>query len=79
MPQEAPFDAFLAAASGRHAPKALLDQLSLGGRLVMPVGQPGWVQKLVKVTKRENGSLQQSDLGEVRFVPPIGEEGWKDA
>ena len=79
VPQEAPFDAILAAASGSHVPKALLDQLSLGGRLVMPVGQPGWVQKLVKVTKRENGSLQQSDLGEVRFVPLIGEEGWKDA
>jgi protein-L-isoaspartate(D-aspartate) O-methyltransferase len=79
VPQEAPFDAILAAASGSHVPKALLDQLSLGGRLVMPVGQPGWVQKLVKVTKREDGSLQQSDLGEVRFVPLIGEEGWKDA
>lgn len=79
VPQEAPFDAILAAASGSHVPKALLEQLSLGGRLVMPVGQPGWVQKLVKVTKREDGSLQQSDLGEVRFVPLIGEEGWKDA
>ena len=78
VPQEAPFDAILAAASGSHVPKALLDQLSLGGRLVMPVGQPGWVQKLVKVTKREDGSLQQSDLGEVRFVPLIGEEGWND-
>jgi protein-L-isoaspartate(D-aspartate) O-methyltransferase len=79
VPQEAPFDAILAAASGSHVPKALLDQLSPGGRLVMPVGQPGWVQKLVKVTKRGDGSLQQSDLGEVRFVPLIGEEGWKDA
>ena len=79
VPQEAPFDAILAAASGSHVPKALLEQFSLGGRLVMPVGQPGWVQKLVKVTKREDGSLQQSDLGEVRFVPLIGEEGWKDA
>ena len=78
-PREAPFDAILAAASGSHVPKALLDQLGPGGRLVMPVGQPGWVQKLVKVTKREDGSLQQSDLGDVRFVPLIGEEGWKDA
>jgi protein-L-isoaspartate O-methyltransferase len=36
------------------------------------------VQKLVKVTKQEDGILQQSDLGEVRFVPLIGEEGWRD-
>lgn len=79
VPEEAPFDAILAAASGSHVPQTLLDQLAPGGRLVMPVGQPGWVQKLVKVTKQDDGSLLQSDLGEVRFVPLIGEEGWNDA
>jgi protein-L-isoaspartate(D-aspartate) O-methyltransferase len=78
-PDEAPFDAILAAASGSHVPKPLIDQLARGGCLVMPVGGPGWVQKLVKVTKAADGSLQQSDLGDVRFVPLIGEEGWKDA
>jgi protein-L-isoaspartate(D-aspartate) O-methyltransferase len=78
-PDDAPFDAILAAASGSHLPQPLLQQLAPAGRLVMPVGQPGWVQKLVKVTKQEDGSLQQSDLGAVRFVPLIGEEGWKDA
>ena len=77
-PEEAPFDAILAAASGSHVPPPLVAQLDPGGRLVMPVGDPGWVQKLVKVTKREDGSLQQSDLGEVRFVPLIGEEGWRE-
>jgi protein-L-isoaspartate(D-aspartate) O-methyltransferase len=77
-PEEAPFDAILAAASGSHVPAPLVAQLAPGGRLVMPVGDPGWVQKLVKVTKQEDGILQQSDLGEVRFVPLIGEEGWRD-
>jgi protein-L-isoaspartate(D-aspartate) O-methyltransferase len=77
-PEEAPFDAILAAASGSHVPPPLVAQLAPGGRLVMPIGEPGWVQKLVKVTKREDGSLQQSDLGEVRFVPLIGEEGWRE-
>jgi protein-L-isoaspartate(D-aspartate) O-methyltransferase len=76
--EEAPFDAILAAASGSHVPAPLVAQLAPGGRLVMPIGDPGWVQKLIKVTKQEDGSLQQSDLGEVRFVPLIGEEGWRE-
>lgn len=75
---EAPFDAILAAASGSHVPQPLLDQLSPGGRLVMPVGDPGWVQELVKVTKRPDGTTEQQNLGGVRFVPLIGEEGWRD-
>ncbi len=77
-PDEAPYDAILAAASGSHVPQPLVDQLAPGGRLVMPVGDPSWVQRLVQVSKGEDGSIQQSDLGEVRFVPLIGEEGWKD-
>ncbi len=77
-PEAAPYDAILAAASGSHVPQPLIDQLAPGGRLVMPVGDPGWVQKLVSVSKGDDGTIQQSDLGEVRFVPLIGEEGWKD-
>ena len=72
----APYDAILAAASGSHVPQPLIDQLALGGRLVMPVGGTGQVQHLVKATKQEDGTIQQSDLGAVRFVPLIGEEGW---
>jgi protein-L-isoaspartate(D-aspartate) O-methyltransferase len=78
-PDEAPFDAILAAASGSHVPEALLAQLAPGGRIVMPIGNPGWVQELVKVTKQDDGILRQENLGGVRFVPLIGEEGWKDA
>lgn len=76
---EAPFDAILAAASGSHVPKALVDQLAPRGRIVMPIGEPGAVQELVKVTKRADGSLDRQNLGGVRFVPLIGEEGWKNA
>lgn len=78
-PSEAPFDAIVVAASGSHVPTSLTEQLAPQGRLVMPIGEPGWLQKLVKVTKGIDGLLQQSDLGEVRFVPLIGEEGWNDA
>jgi len=77
-PDEAPFDAILAAASGSHVPQPLIDQLADGGRIVMPVGDPGWIQKLVKVTKGPGGKLITEDLGGVRFVPLIGEEGWSD-
>jgi len=75
-PAEAPFDAILAAASGSHVPQALVDQLAPGGRIVMPLGDPGAVQTLVRVTKAADGRLRQSELGQVRFVPLIGEEGW---
>ena len=78
-PEEAPFDAILAAASGSHVPQTLVQQLVDGGRLVMPIGSPGTVQQLVKVTKRADGAVQREDLGGVRFVPLIGEEGWKNA
>jgi protein-L-isoaspartate(D-aspartate) O-methyltransferase len=77
-PDAAPFDAILAAASGSHVPEALVAQLAPGGRLVMPIGEAGWVQELVKVTKREDGLLRQESLGSVRFVPLIGEQGWSE-
>ncbi|HKP33368.1 MAG TPA: protein-L-isoaspartate(D-aspartate) O-methyltransferase [Sphingomicrobium sp.] len=77
--EQAPFDAILAAASGSHVPRPLVEQLAPGGRIVMPLGEPGWVQELVKVTKQEDGILKQENLGGVRFVPLIGEEGWSDA
>jgi protein-L-isoaspartate(D-aspartate) O-methyltransferase len=77
-PDHAPFNAILAAAAGSHVPTPLIDQLAPGGRLVMPIGQPSDVQDLIKVMKRPDGSLVEENLGAVRFVPLIGEEGWRD-
>ena len=77
-PAEAPFDAILAAASGSHVPASLLGQLAPGGRLVMPVGDRSGTQQLVKMTKRSDGTTTEQNLGEVRFVPLIGEEGWRE-
>jgi len=74
-----PFNAILAAASGTHVPKALIEQLAEDGCIVMPLGGQGWAQQLVKVTKRRGGALEHQNLGGVRFVTLIGEEGWKDA
>jgi protein-L-isoaspartate(D-aspartate) O-methyltransferase len=78
LPDEAPFEAILAAASGSHVPEALKRQLALGGTLVMPIGEPGAVQSLVKVTRAGEDSYRSEDLGAVRFVPLIGEQGWHE-
>jgi len=78
LPDEAPFDAILAAASGSHVPEILKRQLAIGGTLVMPIGEPGAVQSLVAVTRTAEEAYQTTDLGPVRFVPLIGEEGWSE-
>jgi len=78
-PEAAPFDAILAAASGSHVPDVLLRQLNIGGVLVMPIGEPSTVQKLVKVTRRGEEDFEHEDLGPVRFVPLIGEQGWGES
>ena len=75
----APYDAILAAASGSHVPQPLVEQLKAGGRLVMPVGSQAWAQQLVKLTKLPDGTTERENLGDVRFVPLIGEEGFQDA
>lgn len=70
----APFDAIAVAAAARLVPPALLAQLAVGGRLVMPVGTAD-DQQLVRIT-RTNAGYTQDELGVVRFVPLIGAEGW---
>jgi protein-L-isoaspartate(D-aspartate) O-methyltransferase len=77
-PEGAPYDAILAAASGSHVPEALKRQLAMGGTLVMPVGEPGAVQSLVKVTRLAGDAFEDEDLGAVRFVPLIGAQGWDE-
>lgn len=79
VPDEAPFDVILAAASGSHVPDGLLAQLKVGGRLVMPVGEPDSIQKLVRAERVGEDEYRQDDLGQVRFVPLIGVHGWKGA
>jgi protein-L-isoaspartate(D-aspartate) O-methyltransferase len=78
LPDEAPFEAIIASASGSHVPDALLAQLAIGGILVMPVGEPQSVQSLLKVTRTGDDDYEQEDLGPVRFVPLIGAHAWRD-
>lgn len=72
----APFDAIVAAAGGPAIPPAWREQLAVGGRLVMPVGQTANCQRLVRLLRRSEEDFQQEDLGMVAFVPLIGEHGW---
>jgi protein-L-isoaspartate(D-aspartate) O-methyltransferase len=73
--EEAPFDAVIVTAAGPSVPQPLLDQLADGGRLVMPVGSETGPQSLVRV-RRDGDELSTEDLGDVRFVPLVGVEGW---
>jgi protein-L-isoaspartate(D-aspartate) O-methyltransferase len=75
-PEHAPFDAILVAAGGPFVPPALVSQLKPGGRLIMPVGPPE-AQVLVRVRRKTDGTLEADELGDVRFVPLIGEAGWQ--
>lgn len=77
-PDSAPYDAILAAASGRHVPDVLRRQLKIGGALVMPLGAPGEMQSLIRLSRQGEEEWVQEDLGPVRFVPLIGEEGWRE-
>jgi protein-L-isoaspartate(D-aspartate) O-methyltransferase len=77
-PEHAPYDAIAVAAGGPEVPRALLDQLGPGGRLVIPVGRPEH-QTLLRVRRAPDGSFQRESLGDVRFVPLVGEEGWPES
>jgi protein-L-isoaspartate(D-aspartate) O-methyltransferase len=74
-PVYAPFDAILVAAGGPDVPKPLVDQLEVGGRLVIPVGPDPKHQDLVLVRRTETGSVSEN-RGPCAFVPLIGEHGW---
>jgi protein-L-isoaspartate(D-aspartate) O-methyltransferase len=74
--EESPFDAITVTAGAPHIPQPLIDQLAMGGRLVIPVGD-AFVQDLFRVTKTEQGTKKE-DLGGCRFVKLIGRYGWED-
>ncbi|HXH07426.1 MAG TPA: protein-L-isoaspartate(D-aspartate) O-methyltransferase [Vicinamibacterales bacterium] len=72
-----PYDGILVAAAAPEIPRALVDQLAPGGRLVIPVGSPG-LQVLTIVTRRPDGSTT-TEVGEgCVFVPLVGHGGWTE-
>ena len=72
---ESPFDAIIVTAGAPGIPEKLVGQLSIGGRLVIPVGDR-FSQTLFQIRRDEDG-VHKRDLGGCRFVKLIGENGWK--
>ena len=77
-PSRAPFDAIIVSAGGPAIPQTLKEQLDIGGRLVMPVGDSPRSQRLIKVTRQDARHFEEEDLGGVAFVPLIGAHGWTE-
>jgi protein-L-isoaspartate(D-aspartate) O-methyltransferase len=74
-PANAPYEAIAVAAGAPRPPQALLEQLAVGGRMVIPHGLAEY-QRLVRITRKSATTFIEEDLGDVRFVPLVGEQGW---
>lgn len=76
-PEEAPYDRILVTAAAPRVPKPLVEQLKVGGILVIPVGSLYLYQDLLKVRKLPSGEVSVENLGGVAFVPLVGKYGWR--
>jgi len=73
---ESPFDAIIVTAGAPEIPDVLVEQLAVGGRMVIPVGNQ-YAQELFKLVRDENG-VRKDNLGGCRFVKLVGEHGWRE-
>ncbi len=69
LPEMAPFDRILVTAGAKEVPQALLDQLAIGGILVIPVGPENEIQQLLRITKTGEDKMEEEMLGLCKFVP----------
>ena len=69
-PAQAPFDRIIVTAAAEERPQALIDQLAVGGILIVPVGRDPTAQVVERIVKSESG-LQRDTLMPVRFVPLV--------
>jgi len=75
--EQAPFDGIMVTAGAPHIPEQLKQQLAPGGRLVVPVGDR-LEQKVMRIVRRGVNEFSEEILLGCRFVPLIGQNGWKD-
>ncbi len=78
-PNESPFDAIIVSAGSPRVPPALREQLAPNGRLVIPIGESKESQTLVRIIRSADGTFASEELTAVRFVPLIGETGWRES
>ncbi|NVM55067.1 MAG: protein-L-isoaspartate(D-aspartate) O-methyltransferase [Candidatus Helarchaeota archaeon] len=76
-PEKAPYEAILVTAAGPKVPDPLVEQLSVGGKLIIPVGGRMMYQDLVLVERVKPDKVVRKKMGGVAFVPLIGEHGWE--
>jgi len=76
-PENAPYDAIVGTAGAPKVPEPLKEQLSVGGRLVLPVGTVPEQQVLIRLRKTAEDRFEQEEMEAVRFVPLVGEAGWR--
>lgn len=74
--EESPFDKIIVTAGAPSVPKILYNQLTVGGKLIIPVGD-GNIQKMVRITKLPDLEPKSEIFDNFSFVPLIGENGWK--
>lgn len=78
LPAYAPFDRILVTAGAPSVPHALLQQLKIGGWLVIPVGDAE-TQRMMRIVRVSESEVESESFDNFRFVPLLGQEGWKDA
>ncbi|RLB72616.1 MAG: protein-L-isoaspartate O-methyltransferase [Deltaproteobacteria bacterium] len=72
---QSPFSGILVAAGSPDVPQKYLDQLEIGGKLVLPVGDQKQ-QTLIRIVRKSEDSFERQQMMGCRFVPLIGEQGW---
>lgn len=75
LPNQAPFDKILVTAGAPTVPESLLDQLAIGGQIIIPVGDHK-KQEMVRITKKTASKLTRENFGAFSFVPLKGKLGW---
>jgi protein-L-isoaspartate(D-aspartate) O-methyltransferase len=76
LPQYAPYDRILVTAGSPGVPQSLLNQLKVGGILVIPVGD-SQSQKMIRITKHGEDEFSKEELENFKFVPLLGKSGWR--
>ncbi|MEX2512391.1 MAG: protein-L-isoaspartate(D-aspartate) O-methyltransferase [Cyclobacteriaceae bacterium] len=78
IPEMAPFNKILVTAGAPVVPHSLLKQLSIGGSLVIPVGDKK-TQSMLRLTKQTDKKILKEDFNNFSFVPLLGQEGWNNS